>query len=88
MELEKKIPDVSNLVKKSYYNAKVGEIEGQIPSISDLTTTSTLTTVENKIPSISTLVKKADYDIKINELEKKNSIISMTSILLLQNLIN
>ena len=66
-----KIADSSKLVKKSDYNAKVSQIEGKIPSISDLVTTSALTAVENKIPSISNLVKKTDYDTKISELEKK-----------------
>ena len=46
-------------------------MEGKIPSISGLVTTSALTAVENKIPSVSNLVKKIDYDTKISELEKK-----------------
>ena len=58
LELEKKIPDTSNLVKKSDYNTTVSEIEGKIPSITGLATTSALTIVENKIPNISNLVKK------------------------------
>ena len=58
LQLEKKIPDISNFVKKSDYNAKVSEIEGNIPSISVLATTSALTAVRNKVPSVSTLVKK------------------------------
>ena len=70
-QLENKIPDTSNLVKKSDYNAKVSEIEGKIPSISDLTTTSALTAAENKILSVTNLVKKIDYDTKISEFEKK-----------------
>ena len=49
---------MSNLVKKSDYNVKVSEIEGKIPSISGLVTTSALTTVENRISSVSNLVKK------------------------------
>ena len=53
-ELEKKIPDVSNLVKKT----KLTELENKIPDISNLATKTALTTVENKIPSISNLVKK------------------------------
>ena len=75
LQLEKKIPDISNFVKKSDYNAKVSEIEGNIPSISVLATTSALTAVRNKIPSVSTLVKKrkTDYDTKIRELEKKRT---------------
>ena len=39
LELEKKIPDTSYLVKKSDYNAKISEIEGKILSISGLATT-------------------------------------------------
>ena len=66
-ELEKKIPDVSNLVKK----AKLTELENKIPDVSSLATKTALTAVENKIPSVSSLVKKTDYDTKINELEKK-----------------
>ena len=31
--IDKKIPDVSNLVKKADFNAKVTEIEGKIPSL-------------------------------------------------------
>ena len=68
---KKKIPDISNLVKKSDYNTKVSEIEGKISSISNLATTAALTTVETKIPSTSNLVKKTDYDTKVKEIEKK-----------------
>ena len=73
LELERKIPDTSNFVKKSDYNAKVGEIAGKKPSISGLAPTSALTAVENKIPSVSNLVKKTDYDTKISEIEKKRT---------------
>ena len=66
-ELEKKIPDVSNLVKK----AKLTELENKIPDVSSLATKTALTAVENKIPSVSRLVKKTDYDTKISEIEKK-----------------
>ena len=59
------------LVKKSDYNTKVLEIEGKIPNISSLVTTSTLTAVENKNPSVNNLVKKSDYDTKIIDIEKK-----------------
>ena len=69
--LEKKIPNTSNLVKKSDYNAKFSELEGKIPSISGLATTSALTAVENKIPSVTNLVKKTDYQTKIIEIEKE-----------------
>ena len=48
-ELEKKIPDVSNLVKK----AKLTELENKIPDVSSLATKTALTVVENKIPDVS-----------------------------------
>ena len=48
-ELEKKIPDVSNLVKK----AKLTELENKIPDVSSLATKTALTVVENKIPNVS-----------------------------------
>ena len=57
--MEKKIPDTSEIVKKkTYYNAKIIEIEKKIPSISGLATNSALTAVENKIPDVNSLVQK------------------------------
>ena len=53
-ELEKKIPDVTDVVKE----AKLTELENKILDISNLGTKTALTTVENKILSISNLVKK------------------------------
>ena len=53
-ELEKKNPDVSNLVKK----ARLTELENKIPDLSSLATKTALTAVENKISSVSKLVKK------------------------------
>ena len=53
-ELENKIPDVSNLVKKR----KLTELGKKIPDVSNLATKTALTTAENKIPSVSNLVKK------------------------------
>ena len=66
-ELEKKIPDVSNLVKKT----KLTELENKIPDISNLATKTALTTVENKIPDVSSLVKKTDFNTKMTEIGKK-----------------
>ena len=60
-----------SLLKKLNYDAKVSYIEGKIPSVSGLITTSALTVVEIKIPSVSNLVKKTDYDTKFNEIKKK-----------------
>ena len=67
-ELEKKIPDVSNLVKK----AKLTELENKIPDVSSLATKTALTAVENKILSVSSLVKKKKvYNTTICETEIK-----------------
>ena len=66
-QLEKKIPDVTDLVKET----KLTELKNKIPENSSFGTTPTLTVVENKIPDVSSLVKKTNYDTKISELEKK-----------------
>ena len=66
-ELEKKIPNVTDFVKKT----KLTELENKIPDVSNLAIKTALTPVENKIPSVSNLLKKADYNTKIRELEKK-----------------
>ena len=43
------MPDTSGLVKKTDYNAKITEIEGKIPNISNLATKNALTNVEKKM---------------------------------------
>ena len=60
-KIDKKIPDISSLVKKTDFNAKVTTIEGKIPSISGLATNSSLTALE----------KKTDYNTKISDIENK-----------------
>ena len=67
LELEKKVPDVTDFVK----NAKLTHLENKIPDISNLGTKTALTTVENKIHDVSKLVKKTDYNTKATEIEKK-----------------
>ena len=47
-KIDKKIPDVSDLVKKTDFNSKINEVESKIPSISGLATNSALTVVEKK----------------------------------------
>ena len=84
----KKISDTSKLVKKSEYNAQISELENKIPSISGLVTTFALTAVENEIPSARNLVTKIIMTQKLVNLKRNLLIISMTNILLLQNLIS
>ena len=66
-ELEKKIPNVSNLAKK----AKHTKLENKIPNVSSLATKAGFTAVENKITDVISLVKKTHYNTKITEIEKK-----------------
>ena len=66
-ELEKKIPGVTDFVKKT----KLTELENEIPDVSSLATKTELTAVKNKMPSVSSLVRKANYDTKITEIENK-----------------
>ena len=65
-ELEKKIPDVTDFVKKT----NLTELENKISDVSSLATKTVLTAVENKV-TVSSLVKKTNYDTKIRELEQK-----------------
>ena len=69
--MDKKIPDVSDFVKKTDLNAKITEVENKIPSITGLATNSELTALEHKIPDVSSLVKKTGYNTKISDTEKK-----------------
>ena len=67
---KQKIPDISNLAIKADLNAKITEIEHEIPSISGLATNTELTVVENKISNVSGLIKK-NYNTKISGIENK-----------------
>ena len=82
-ELENKIPNVTDFVKK----AKLTELENKIPDINNLATKTALTAVENKISSVSNLVKKQTIILKLQKLKINLIIIIMTNILKLQSLI-
>ena len=47
-KIEKTIPDVTGLVKKTDFNTKFTEVQSKIPSITGLATNSALTAVEIK----------------------------------------
>ena len=82
-ELEKKIPDVTDFVKKT----KLTELENKISDVSSLATKTALTAVENKIPSAISLVKKQFMTQKLVSFKRKLLIKIVISILLLQSLI-
>ena len=54
VDIDKKIPNTSGLVKKTDCNSKITEIENKIPSITGLVTTVTLNTKATEIPDIRT----------------------------------
>ena len=83
MELEKKIPDVTDFVKK----VKLTELENKIHDISNLATKITLTTVENIIRYFTSLVKKKIMTQKLLKLKINLIIVITTNILQLQSLI-
>ena len=84
-ELGKKIPNMTDLVKKT----KLTELENKIPDIINLATKTALTAVENKIPRVSDLVKKKQtITLKLQKLKINLIIIIMTNILILKSLIN
>ena len=77
-ELERKIPEVTDFVKK----ANLTELENKIPDISNLATKTALTTVENKIPNVSNLVKKKQtITLKLQKLKINLLTIIITHIL-------
>ena len=59
------------ILLKKHFNSKITEIEGKIPSISGLTTTSALTAIENKIPDITSLVTKTDFNAKLKAISDR-----------------
>ena len=61
----------TNLATSAFLNTKINEVKGEIPSITNLTTTAALTAIENKIPNISDLIKKADIDAEIKDMKGK-----------------
>ena len=78
--VENKIPNVSSLVKKPDLNAKITEIEGKIPSITDLATNSALTAVEmeGKIPNITGLATNFALTAVENKIPDVSSLVKKT----------
>ena len=77
-KIDKKIPDVSDLVKKTDFNSKISEVEDKILSIRGLTTSSALTAVENKILDISGLATKSALTAVDNKIPNVTSLVTKT----------
>ena len=73
-KIDKKILDVSDLVKKSDLTA----VENKIPDVSSLATTSALTAVENKIPDVSSLATNLALTAVENKIPNVSSLITKT----------
>ena len=81
VDLSKLSDEVKNdVVKKTDYNAKVTDIKGKVPDISNLATKTVLTTVENKIPSVSELGKKTTLSAVKNKIPDVTNLATKTSI--------
>ena len=52
------ITDITTLPTNTTPNVKINEAKNEIPSITNLATTTALTVVENRISNVSNLVKK------------------------------
>ena len=74
-KIDKKIPDVTNLVKKADFNSKVTETEGKIPDISSLVTKSALRVLENKMPDVSGLATKSALTVVENKIPDVSSLV-------------
>ena len=81
-KIDKKIPDVSDLNKKTYFNSKITEVAGKIPSISGLATSSALTAVENKVPDVSSLVTTSALTAVENKVPDVTSLVTKTDFIL------
>ena len=77
-KIDKKIPDGSDCVKKTYFNSKITEVEGKIPSTSGLATKSALTAVENKIPDVSGLATASALTAVENKIPDATNLVTKT----------
>ena len=68
-----KLSDVvkNDVIRKTNYDTKIAEIEGEILDISNLATKTSLTSLENKVPDTNSFVKKIDCNTKNADIENK-----------------
>ena len=67
--IKDKISDSINLGTDTTLNAKLNEIQGEIPSITNLAATTAVIAAESKIPNVSKLVKKLTITQKLRKLK-------------------
>ena len=66
------------LLKKTYFNSKITEVEGKIPSTSGLATKFKLTTAENKIPDVSGLATASALTAVENKIPDVTNLVTKT----------
>ena len=76
--MDKKIPDVSDFLKETYFDTKIAEVEDKIPSTSRLATKSALTGVENKIPDVSGLATASALTAVENKISYVTNLVTKT----------
>ena len=81
VELEKKIPNISNLETKTALTI----VEDKIPNIINLATKTALTTVENKIPNISNLATKTELTTVENKIPDISNLATKTALTTVEN---
>ena len=82
-KVDKKIPDVSSLVKKTDFNTlKITEMESKIPNVRGFLLSSAfnskITEVENKIPDIKNLASKTGVTAVENRISNISNLVSKT----------
>ena len=59
INIEDKLPDITNLATNTTFNAKINEVKKEIPSIGNLVTNASINAkinaVKNKVPNITNL---------------------------------
>ena len=78
MRKRKRLVMLSIWSKKTDFNTKITEVEGKIPNISGLATSSELTAVENKIPDISSLAASSEVTTVENKIPDINGLLTKT----------
>ena len=79
-EVDKKIPDVSGLVRKTDFNSKITEVGGKIPNVNSLLTKTNfnakITEVKGKIPDIKNLASKIELFAVKNKIPNVSNLVT------------
>ena len=88
--IEDDILEIFNFATNASLNAKINEVKGEVPSITNFDTITVLTAVENKTANVSNLVKKLTITQKLVKLKIKLLLIMimLNILILLKNLIS